>query len=43
MREGDRKFVRESTVATWTTSITIFNQYILEQTSLDCAETNLLR
>ena len=34
----DHKFVRESTVAAWTISITIFNQYILEQTFSDCAE-----
>jgi len=38
MREGDQEFVRESTVVAWTISVTIFNQYILEQTYLDCAE-----
>ena len=35
---GDQKFVRENTVAVWTISVTIFNQYILEHTSSDCAE-----
>ena len=30
--KGDRKFVRESIVAAWTVSVTIFNQYILEYT-----------
>ena len=34
MREEDRKFVRESIVAAWTTSVTIFNQYILEHLEL---------
>ena len=38
MREKDRKFVRESIVAAWTTFVIIFNQYILEQISSDCAD-----
>ena len=36
--KGDQKFVREGTVAAWTISVTIFNQYILEHTSSDCVE-----
>ena len=36
--KGDRKFVIEGTIATWTISVTIFNQYILEHTSPDCVE-----
>ena len=38
MREGDRRFIRESTVATWTIYVTIVNQYIPEHTSSDWAE-----
>ena len=34
----DRKFVRESIVAVWTTFVTIFNQYILKQISSDFAD-----
>ena len=34
----DQKFVRETTAAAWTTFVTIFNQYILGQTSSDCAK-----
>ena len=38
----DQKLVRESIVATWTISVTIFNQYILEYTSSDCAEDKII-
>ena len=37
-RREDQKFVRESTVAVWAIFVTIFNQYIREHTSSDCAE-----
>ena len=37
-RRGDRKFVRESIVTTWTIFVTFFNQYILEHISSDWAE-----
>ena len=35
---GDRKFVRESTVAIWAIYVTIFNQYIQKHTSSDYAK-----